>query len=258
MDKLNNFEDSQFKTANSIVNSPGLIQPKLEEKFSLSKKDDRIPIGQKNKQSLAGSQNKYKQFDHSNQRSDNMTFNQINNNQNPNKLENRQYLNPNRQDSMEKSNGQGPLSLKTSNMSLNVDESYTGSVTLEQMRQEKKKQRILDKQKNKVGGEFGESMMRLQKKIDDLQSHRRLMNEDNEDDAYQDDFIDEKNIDKMIELNNNSNASKKTSKSDNLYNNLMNLNSNDKNDEYNLYDDYNQSKNNDVQQNKDKVVNRIK
>lgn len=48
---------------------------------------------------------------------------------------------------MEKSNGQVPNSLKTSNMSLNADESYTGSVTLEQMRHEKKKQRILDKQK---------------------------------------------------------------------------------------------------------------
>lgn len=49
LDKLNNLEDSQFKTTNSIVNSPGIIQPKLEEKFSLSKKDDRIPVGQKNK-----------------------------------------------------------------------------------------------------------------------------------------------------------------------------------------------------------------
>lgn len=40
---------------------------------------------------------------------------------------------------MEKSNGQVPNSLKTSNMSLNADDSYTGSVTLEQMRHEKKK-----------------------------------------------------------------------------------------------------------------------
>lgn len=163
-------------------------------------------------------------------------------NSNPNNnLESRQYIKPNRQDSMEKSNGQGHNSLKTSNMSLNVDESYTGSVTLEQMRQEKKKQRILDKQKNKVNGEFGESMMRLQKKIDDLQSHRRLMNDNEEEnDAYIDDFMDEKNIDRMMELNNinnNSNASKKSNRTENLANNLMNLNSNDKNDEFNLNDD---------------------
>jgi len=70
------------------------------------------------------------------------------------------------------------------------------------MRHEKKKQIILDKQISKVNGEFGESKMRLQKKIDDLQSHRRQLNDENEEenDAYQDDFIDEKYIDRMKEL----------------------------------------------------------
>jgi len=213
-----------------------MIQPKLEEKFNLSKKDEKLPIGNKNKQSISGSQNKYKQFEHSNQRSDNMTFNNFqssDSNQNININKNsRQYLNPPNQNSMEKSNSQVPNSLKTSNMSLNADESYTGSVTLEQMRHEKKKQRILDKQKSKVNGEFGESMMRLQKKIDDLQSHRRQLNDENEEgnDAYQDDFIDEKNIDRMMELNNNSNGSKKSNK-DSQYNLNSIMNSDEKIDE---------------------------
>jgi len=96
----------------------------------------------------------------------------------------------------------------------------------------RKKQRILDKQKSKVNGEFGESMMRLQKKIDDLQSHRRQLNDENEEgnDAYQDDFIDEKNIDRMMELNNNSNGSKKSNK-DSQYNLNSIMNSDEKIDE---------------------------
>ena len=83
-----------------------------------------------------------------------------------------------------------------------------------------------------MNGEFGESMMRLQKKIDDLQSHRRQLNDENEEgnDAYQDDFIDEKNIDRMMELNNNSNGSKKSNK-DSQYNLNSIMNSDEKIDE---------------------------
>lgn len=144
-------------------------------------------------------------------------------------------------------------------MSLNADDSYTGSVTLEQMRHEKKKQRILDKQKSKVNGEFGESMMRLQKKIDDLQSHRRQLNDENEEgnDAYQDDFIDEKNIDRMMELNNNSNGSKKSNK-DSQYNLNSIMNSDEKIDEQEI--DFTQGNliDKDLNINKDKLVNRMK
>lgn len=74
---------------------------------------------------------------------------------------------------------------------------------MEQMRQEKKKQKQIDKQNKQSNPnipEFGESMTRLQKKIDDLTSHRRQMDEVEE----EEDIINEKNIEKMRELTNPS------------------------------------------------------
>lgn len=111
-------EDSQFKTNNSIIHSP-VIQPKLEEKFNLSRKDNGVPIQSKNKQNLNISNKEYKQFNEkSNQRSDNMTFN------NQNGTEKRQYSNI-VHTSMEKSDKSNDKqnSVKTSMMSLNHDDS---------------------------------------------------------------------------------------------------------------------------------------
>jgi len=49
--KNTKIEESHSKTTNSIVNSP-IDKPKLEEKFSLSRKDNVAPIQSKNKQNL--------------------------------------------------------------------------------------------------------------------------------------------------------------------------------------------------------------
>lgn len=192
--KNTKIEDSHSKTPTSIVNSP-IDKPKLEEKFSLSRKDNLAPIQSKNKQNLNYNNKEYKNFNEkSNQRSDNMTFN------NQNGTEKRQYANI-VQTSMEKSNDNKINSVKTSMMSLNIDDSYGGSVTLEQMRLEKKKQKQIEKQNKQANPnlppEFGESMTRLQQKIDDLTSHRRQMDEVDE----EEDIVNETNIEQMRALN---------------------------------------------------------
>ena len=153
------------------------------------------PIQSKNKQNLNCNNKEYKNFNEkSNQRSDIMTFN------NQNGTEKRQYANI-VQTSMEKSYDNKVNSVKTSMMSLNIDDSYGGSVTLEQMPQEKKKQRQIDKQNKQANPnlppEFGESMTRLQQKIDELTSHQRQMDEVDE----EEDIVNETNIEQMRALN---------------------------------------------------------
>jgi len=66
----------------------------------------------------------------------------------------------------------------------------------------RKKQKQIDKQNKQANPnlppEFGESMTRLQKKIDDLTSHRRQMDEVDE----EEDIVNETNIEQMRALNN--------------------------------------------------------
>lgn len=99
------------------------------------------------------------------------------------------------------------------------------------MRQEKKKQKQIEKQNKQsnpnMPPEFGESMTRLQKKIDDLTSHRRQMDEVDEED-----IVNEANIEKMHALNNskdikdNNKINKNNTNYDRDQENNMNMNLN--------------------------------
>jgi len=54
-----------------------------------------------------------------------------------------------------------------------IEDSINTQTPLDKIRQEKKLQKMQNKNNNKQVKEMGDSMMRIQKKLDDIQSHRR-------------------------------------------------------------------------------------